>query len=115
MLIKVKNLRLKTNLGIYDWEQNFDREIIINAEIESDYEASLKSDNIEDTISYEIITNNIKNLIANNRFKLVEKMAQEILEIIMIDPRVKRCKVELDKIGAIDCVESFAVVIEKVR
>ncbi len=115
MLIKIKNLRLKTNLGIHDWEQNFERQIIINAEIETDNESSLKSDKIEDTIDYQVITENIQNLIANNRFKLIEKMAQEILEIIMSDQRVKRCKVELDKVGAIDCVESFSIVIENIR
>ncbi len=115
MLIRVKNLKLQTNLGIYDWEQSFDRQIIINAEIESDFEESLISDNIEDTINYEIITTNIKNLIANKRFNLIEKMSQEIMDVIMLDQRIKRCRLEVDKVGAIDLVESFSIVIEQTR
>ncbi len=115
MLIKVKNLTLHTNLGIHDWEQNFNRKIIINAEIESDFNLALKSDNINDTINYETITTNIKNLIATKRFNLIEKMTQEIMNVIMSDSRVKRCKLEVDKVGVVDLVESFSVIIEQTR
>jgi FolB domain-containing protein len=115
MLIRVKNLTLHTNLGIHDWEQNFNRKIVINAEIESDFNLSLESDDINDTINYEIITTNIKNLIETKRFNLIEKMTQEIMNVIMSDQRIKRCKLEVDKVGVIDSVESFSIVIEKTR
>lgn len=115
MLIKIKNFRLKTIIGIHEWEEKVDREIIINAEIDTDFVASLHSDNIADTIDYDNIITKIKNLISKNRFKLIEKLAQEIMNKIMEDNRIKRCKLEVDKVGVVESVESFSVTIEQKR
>ena len=112
MLIKIKNLRLQTVVDVYDWEEKINREIIINVEIETDFVNSLTSDDISDAIDYETITSKIKNLIATTRFKLIERMAQKVVDVIMEDKRIKKCRVEIDKIGAVEFVESFAVVIE---
>ncbi|MES2961821.1 MAG: dihydroneopterin aldolase [Pseudomonadota bacterium] len=113
MLLKIKNLKLQTILGVHLWEEKINREIIINVEIESDFVKSLQSDDINDTIDYDLITTKIKNLIASKRFKLVETMAQNIMDEIMQDSRVKRCKIEIDKVGAVEAVESFSVTIEQ--
>ncbi len=115
MLIKIKNLKLHTIIGVHNWEKTFNREIIINAEIESDFTQSLESDNIEDTIDYDIITTKIKNLITQSRFKLIEKMAQEVMNKIMEDNRIKRCKLEIDKVAVVENVEAFSVTIEQYR
>ncbi len=115
MLLKIKNLKLKTILGIHEWEEKTPREIIINAEIETDFINSLNSDNISDAIDYDKITSDIKNLIATKRFKLVEKMAQEVMNLILQDRRVKKCRLEIDKVGAVESLDSFAIAIEQTR
>jgi FolB domain-containing protein len=113
MLIKIKNLRLKTILGIHPWEENFDREIIINAEIETKHLDSQLSDDISDTIDYDTIVTKIKNLINSKRFKLIEKMAAEIVDVVIEDKRIFRCKVEVDKVGVIEGVDSFSITLER--
>jgi dihydroneopterin aldolase len=113
MLIKIKNLRLKTILGVHAWEDHIDREIIINAEIETNYGVSLTSDNITDTIDYEEIVSKIKTLLQSQRFKLIEKMAAEIMKKIMEDHRISRCKLEVDKVGVIPGIDSFSITLEE--
>ncbi len=113
MIIKIKNLRIKTIIGIYDWEQNFEREIIINAKIFTDYNSSLTTDDIEDTIDYDNIVSEIKILTQEKQFKLLEKLAQEIMNLIMKDKKVRKCQLELDKVGAVEGLESFAILIEE--
>ncbi len=115
MLLKIKNLKLKTIIGIYPWEEKIDREIVINIEIDTDFNQSLKSDDINDTIDYDFISSAVKNLVAEKKFKLVEKMAQEIMDLIMQNPKVKKCKLEIDKVGSIDFIDSFSVTIEQER
>jgi dihydroneopterin aldolase len=109
MLIKLKNLHLKTIIGVYKWEDDVERKILINIEIETDHVESMKSDDIKDAIDYDVITKNIKDLVKNNRFKLVEKMVDEILNLIMTDKKIKKCKLEIDKIGAVADLESFSI------
>lgn len=115
MLIKIKNLQLKTILGVYDWEKTFNREIVINVEIETDFVNALRSDNLSDALDYDVITSKIKNLIATKKFRLIETLTQEVMDVILEDGRVKKCKLEIDKVGVVDGVESFSVTIEQVR
>lgn len=115
MLIKIKNLRLTTIIGVHEWEGKIDREIVINATIETDFVKALSSDDIADTIDYDVIITKIKNLIAENRFKLIEKLAQMVMNKIMEDSRVKRCQLEIDKVGVVESVDSFSITIEQKR
>jgi len=115
MIIKIKNFKLKTIVGIYDWEQDFQREILINAKIHTNSTKAKISNNISDTIDYDLIINKIKQFVINNKFQLIEKMASDILDLIMEDKRIKKCEIELDKIGVVSGVESFSVTISKSR
>lgn len=115
MIIKIKNLKLKTIIGIYDFEQSIDREIIINAKIKTNHTKSLESDDIKDAIDYDQITNKIKNIVKNNRYKLIEKLTQAIMDEIMQDTRITECKLEIDKVGAVEDLESFSITITQSR
>lgn len=115
MLLKIKNLKLQTIIGIFDWEQTVNRDIIINITIELKDNKVLVSNDISDTIDYDQITSFIKEMAKNKKFKLVETMAQEIANKIMSDEKVKECVVELDKVGAVENLESFSVTIKKSR
>ncbi len=115
MKIKIKDLKLKTIIGIYDWEKNFEREILINLEIDVGDSKSLYSDSIDDTVDYEIIYNQIKNLVSTKRFKLIEKLAQEIIDLIMLDLRILKIKIEIDKMHIFKEARSCAICIEKTR
>lgn len=113
MILKIKNLKLKTVLGVHSWEEKVDREIVVNVELESNFTKSLESDEISDAIDYDEISSKIKNLIATTRFKLVEKMAQQVMNLIMQDDRIIRCKLEIDKLGAVESLDSFSVTLEQ--
>ncbi len=113
MIIKIKNLRLHTIIGVFEWEATIDREIIINAEITTNHLAALQSDELSDTINYDQIITKMKNTVANSRFKLVEKLAQTLMEEILQDQRIKKCKLEIDKVGVVENVDSFSITIEQ--
>jgi dihydroneopterin aldolase len=115
MILKIKNLRLKTILGIYQWEEDILREIIINVEIETDHDQALSSDDIKDAIDYDLITGEIKQIVINQKFKLIEKMVGQIMVMIMQDLRIKKCRLEIDKVGAVEDLESFSVTEIRVR
>ncbi len=111
MIIKIKNLRLKTILGIYDFEQNFLREIIVNIEIHSNLDKARFTNSINDTIDYSVIINNIKNLVQNKKFQLIERLAQEILDLIIKDDRIEKCILEVDKTKIFQEVDSASIIL----
>ncbi len=115
MLIKIKNYKVTANIGIYDWEKNVNRELIINAEIETDYLASFQSDDISDTIDYDSIYSKIKNYFKSSKVKLIEKIAGDLINLIMEDQRIKRCKLEVDKMRVFEDIDSFSVTVEQTQ
>jgi dihydroneopterin aldolase len=113
MIIKIKNLEIDCNIGIYDWEKNYNRKLIINIEMQTSNEKSCFSDDIKDTLDYEIIYNNIKQIIAKKRYNLIECLAKDILEMICSQSLISFARVEIDKIKIFENVHSCAVVLEK--
>jgi len=112
MLLKIKDLKLQTIIGIYDWEQEILRDIIINAKIELNSESILETQDLDDSIDYEKIVNDIKDL-TTRKFSLVENFTNEIADIIISYKNVKKVKVEVDKVGAIKELTSFSVTIKR--
>jgi dihydroneopterin aldolase len=116
MLIKINNLRLTTNqIGVYDWEKTVQRPIIINAVISSDCEDSTFSDDLSDTIDYDKIFKKIAAVAAKKHFKLIEKMAKEMIDAVMEDSRISACELSVEKVGVVENVDSFAVTLTQKR
>jgi len=113
MIIKIKNLEVNCNIGIYDWEKTFDRKLIINVEMHSLNEKSCRSDDIKDTLDYDIIYKNIKQIIATKKYELIESLAHDILEMICLQDMISFARVEIDKIKIFEDVYSCAVIVEK--
>lgn len=109
MIIRIKNLKLESFVGVYDWEKKHKRTLVFNVAIEVDDEASAKSDKISDTVDYDKIIAKIKDYVANNYCHLIEKMAGDILDLIMQDQRIKECSLEVDKLQVYDFLDSFSV------
>ena len=109
MIIKIKNLRLRTIIGVFDWERENRQDIIINAQIDFDGRGAADSDNIEQTLDYKTLTKKIITTVESSQFFLIEKLADTILQVIMDHPLVDRANVEVDKPQAIRFSDSISV------
>jgi len=115
MIIKIKNLSLKTHIGVYDWEKEQKRQLLFNVEIKTRSTKAMKSDNIEDAVDYDWAVNVIKDYVANNNCQLLEKMVGDILDLIMENDAIDSCTLEIDKLKVYNFVESFSVTQSKNR
>ena len=109
MQIKIKNLRLRTIVGIYSWERKELQDIIINVSIDFDGEKASGSDNIADTVNYKSIKKEIVTAVESSRFKLLESLSKTILDIIFRNPLVRAACVEIDKPHALRFADSVSI------
>ena len=58
-IIYIKDLRVETIIGIFDWERKVKQEVSIDIEFPFDCKKAAKNDSIEDAIDYKIICNRI--------------------------------------------------------
>lgn len=112
MIIKIKNLVVTAIIGIHDWERTTPRNIIINLELEFDGIKASKTDNINDTLNYDSISQIITMEVQKTNFGLIEKLAVHLLYKIMEDQRINYAKIEVDKPGAVANAASVSVIEE---
>ncbi len=109
MKIKIKNLHLRTIIGIHEWERKNKQDVVINITIWFDGKKAVQSDRVEETVDYKSITKKVIAAVEGSRFHLLEKLAHQILKILIQDRRVTAANVEVDKPHALRFAESVAV------
>ena len=114
--IRVKNLLIRTYIGFNPEELVNKQDVIINIEIQTDIpDATLKNDEPVDILDYKTITKKIITLVQEGRFKLLEVLTKNILDLIMEHEKVTSAKVEVDKPHALRFAESVSLEMEVKR
>ena len=88
MVICIKNLRVSSILGVYEEERQKERDIVINVRVEYRADAALRSDALEDALDYKQVRDRIVNFVTGTQFKLIEKLADGIIQELIRDARI---------------------------
>jgi FolB domain-containing protein len=113
--IQIKDLLLRTIIGINEEERRNRQDVLINIVLYADTRPAGVSDDIEDAVNYRTITKRVIELVEGSQFYLVEKMVAEIADICLDDPRVQRATVRVEKPGALRFARSVGVQIDRAR
>ncbi len=87
-IIYLRDLRIDTIIGIYDWERRMKQTIILDLEMGTDIRKAANSDNIDDTLNYKAVAKRLMSYVGSSEFELVETLAEKIAEIIMTEFKV---------------------------
>lgn len=109
MIIKIENLKLRTTVGIYDWEKEIKQDVIINVEMEFDGSKAIETDDIEHTVDYKTITKKIIEMVEGTDFNLIERIAGEAMKVVMENEKVDKASVRVDKPGALRFTDTVSV------
>jgi D-erythro-7,8-dihydroneopterin triphosphate epimerase len=114
-LILIRDLLLRTIVGINDEERRNRQDVLVNITLCADTRAAGTSDDIQDAVNYRTITKRVIELVEGSSFYLVEKLAAEIAAVCLTDPRVECARVRVEKPGALRFARSVGVEIERSR
>jgi dihydroneopterin aldolase len=113
--IFLRELRVETIIGIYDWERETRQVVSIDLEMPVDIRRAAATDDIADTLNYKKVAKRIIGYVEASSFQLVETLIERIAEIIITEFDVDWVKVTLSKPGAIRSSRDVGVAIERVR
>lgn len=113
--IIIKDLFLRTIIGVNDDERNNRQDVLINLILDTDTRKAGQSDQIDDTVNYRTITKAVIGLVEESHFFLVEKLAEEIARLCLSDARISKVRVTVEKPAALRFAKSVGVVIERTR
>ncbi len=112
-IVFIKDLRIETVIGIYEWERKVQQTISLNIDMGWNIRQAANHDNIEFALNYKSVAKKLKLFVAGTEFLLVEKLAEEICKIIVTEFNVPWVKLELHKLGAVSGSHSVGVTIER--
>ena len=107
--IRVKDLRLRTYIGIKEEEVLNKQDVLINLTILYAAHQAVAENAIERALNYRTITKAIIAHVEGNRFALLERLTQEVLDLVMSHPEVRYAEVEVDKPHALRFAESVSI------
>lgn len=113
--IFLRELRVETIIGIYDWERETRQVVSIDLEMPVDIRRAAATDDIADTLNYKKVAKRILGYVEASSFQLVETLIERIAEIIITEFDVDWVKITLSKPGAIRNSRDVGVAIERVR
>ncbi|MBD3657298.1 MULTISPECIES: dihydroneopterin triphosphate 2'-epimerase [Marinobacter] len=113
--VRIKNLLLRTYIGIKEEEINNQQDVLINVRLTYDASEAVNNNEIESALNYRTITKQIIRHVDGNRFALLERLTHEVLSIVMEHEAVQWAEVEIDKPHALRYAESVSVTLQAHR
>lgn len=113
--IHIRKLLLRCIIGVFEKERHRRQDVVVNLVLYADISKAAESDDLADTVDYVALRDKLCAFVEASSFHLIEALAENIAEICLADPRVRKVDVTLDKPGALTYAESVAVEITRSR
>ena len=112
-IVFLRDLRIETVIGIYDWEREIKQTVVLDLEMASDVRKAAASERIEDALNYKAVAKRMIQFVGQSRFQLVETLAERCAEIILSEFGVPWVRLSVNKIGAVTGARDVGVLIER--
>ncbi len=112
-IIFIRELRIDTVIGIYDWERRIRQTISLDLELGADTRQAAASDHIDDTLSYKDVAKRVSAHVSGSEFLLLEALAESVAELLMSEFRVPWLRLRVSKPGAVTGARAVGVLIER--
>jgi len=112
-IVYIRDLKVDTIIGIYDWEREVRQTVSLDLEMAFDIGEAARTDNIEYTLNYKAVAKRLIAFIESSEFLLVETMAEQAAAIVREEFSVSWLRLRLSKPGAVRGSRDVGVIIER--
>ncbi|RDH90637.1 MAG: dihydroneopterin aldolase [endosymbiont of Seepiophila jonesi] len=112
-IVFIRNLRVETVIGIYDWEREIRQPVVLDLEMGADIARAAESDHIDDTLDYKAVSKRLIQFVEESEFQLVETLAERCADIVLDEFEVPWVRLTMNKIGAVSAARDVGVIIER--
>ena len=112
-IVYIRDLRIDTVIGIYDWERQIKQTVRLDIELATDTARAAASNAIDDTLDYSAIAERVTSFIQDSEFLLLEVMAERIAGLILSEFNAPWLRLSVGKPGAVGNAREVGVIIER--
>jgi dihydroneopterin aldolase len=111
--VYIRDLRIDTVIGIYDWEREVRQTVSLDLEMATDIRRAAQSDSIEDTLNYKAVAKRLIQFVGESEFQLVETLSERCAAIVLDEFDVPWVRLRLSKPGAVRGSRDVGIIIER--
>lgn len=110
-LLEIRELSIKTHIGVYPWEQKILQEVLIDLSIPQDFAGS--NDQLDKVLDYEALCNKINSYLAAQSFALIETLAEQLAFYLKEEFALKALTISVSKPHAIKNASTVRVTLTR--
>src|SRR4051812_10109661 len=100
MKIYIKDLVARGKHGFHQHEKEKAQSFKISVELDADNDVAGTSDELDDTLNWSLLRDEIVRIVERNSFNLIERLAREISDQLLKEKFVRKVVVKIDKLEA---------------
>ena len=112
--IIINELAVSFHVGVPDAERRRAQRLLLSVELHTDFSGCARTDDISQTIDYFEVVQRLKTFGADRQWKLIEKLAVDLAEMLLKDFGPAKVLVEVRKFIVPDC-RHISVQMERAR
>lgn len=112
--IRIQDLELMLHIGVSDEERAKPQRVLVTLDLEHDFASAVATDRLTKTIDYFMVAQRLLKLGEGRSWKLVEKLANDIAELVIAEFQPGEVTVEVKKF-AIPQAQYVSVRLSKTR
>lgn len=112
-IVYIRDLRIDTIIGIYDWEREVKQTVSLDLEMAADIRRAAETDDIQFALNYKAVAKRLITHVENSQCLLVERLAEEVASIVISEFNVPWMRLRLSKPGALRGSQDVGLLIER--
>jgi 7,8-dihydroneopterin aldolase/epimerase/oxygenase len=109
----IRELRVDTVIGVYDWEREVRQTLVLDLEMAWDNRPAAAGDDLARALDYAAVADRVSAYLGGSRFQLIETVAEEVATLVRAEFAVSWLRLRVCKPGAVPAARDVGVLIER--
>jgi dihydroneopterin aldolase len=96
-IVSVRDLRVATVIGVYDWEREIEQDLTFSVDMAADVARAAGRDDIGDALDYSAVAHTVKTVVIEGKFQLIETAAERVAQRLIADYGLTWVRVQVVK------------------
>jgi dihydroneopterin aldolase len=111
-LVLIRDLVMLCSIGVHAHEHDAKQRIRINMELDA-LEGGPIEDDLRNVVCYDEIISAVRRIVDAGHVRLIETLAERIAGLCLSDPRIRRARIQIEKLDVYADVGSVGIAIER--
>ncbi len=112
-IVYIRDLRIETRIGIFDWEREVKQTVSLDLDMAFDIQAAAQSDDIAHVLDYKTLSDRVIAFVAASDFYLLERLAEALATLVLTEFAVPWLRLRISKPYALPCAQDVGLLIER--